>query len=899
MTTGNVNATGPVGRPSLTAMAGIGIAMFLPLAASVIQAGLLLDKLPVEERLSIKESRNADTKLVYIPADGGTPEILFQRPIRQDVTLNRKLNAASVSESLFRNAGTAPCSITVAQPDADNNPDHVMVTITPQGKGTVQLALTEKPPSNLKSLYYHDVAIGSTEPAGTNCLAVQDHLADEFRYHKSWAKPLEEVAYKVKFRRLVKTEDIQPGIFRNAFENSNPEKPSAIVSVVRIKPDSEPFSDSFTVVMKAEAPEGKERGYALLEINKDALLHDSNSTEIPRAGPIQAEQELAISPKEPGSIFARLEIVPIVTKAAVYQKVAAKLVFDSQIDTSSITADLFINKHPSGPNATVQITGRDEKTVDLTFICDKPGKVRLGISKRILVPDPKGFPVDPRIEDSKLVEIIEGALIVKAFHPDKRIIEDGGSVEYKIEFNQPVNSAQFDAKKYISNNSIGEIDVDDIRPTTEGKELNIRVTAKPGCNLIHLKIKKEGELKDPSGGRLSMDSDQVDSMGVVVGPIMLEVVPPATSGGTILVNAPYRMRVRNLPKDLDLSEDFRTGKIHIINKTTGNPIPHDWVNGERQDGEWTTEVRPKIPGPYEFVWEMTKPIESTNGKVIVMGKNNHGGKVNVADRWVAPPIVTKGPIGKGFSWGFDGIPKNYDPRKAYNDGEIEIWDGTSNKRVPREWGIWEWSETENRWVWVFMPKMAGTYLLEGRFSERVKRICGRDGRFGQKIEVQPDLFAPQAGKVLVVADTGFMRRDQVCNKAVDGMVKQLREGLKNPVLIVDRTGIREWQPIPPPAAEPLPLDRNELFVAYNQVTDSLKIWNNPAVEIVLLWCEDGEPNKEGVRQIINHPDILVAFAGSPNVLQGEDLQKKVPPIQRIECRTGFEAMASSTAGVLK
>ena len=901
MTTGDVKATAPAARPSFAAMAGIGFAMLLPLAASVIQAGLLIDKLPVEERLSIKESRDADTKAAYTPPDGSISEVIIQRPIRHEVTLNRKLSEASVSEALFRNAGTAPCSITVARPDSDNNPELVMVTMTPQGKGTVQLALTEKPPDNLKSLYDHDVDVGSTEPTGKKRLSVADHVADEFRYHKSWARPKEEVAYQVKFRRPVKTADMKPGIFRNALDdvkNWNPEKPAAEVSVVKIKPDSEPFSDSFTVVMKAEAPKGKERGYARLEIVNDAVLRDSSGTEIPRAGPIQAEQELAISPEEPGTVLAKLELVPPVNVAAVGQKVLAKLTFASSINPAIIAPDQFINKDVSGPDIAVKIDASDEKTVDLSFVCDKPGKVRLGM-KRMVIPGPKGFPLEARIEDAKPIDIIEGGLMVKAFNPKKRIIEEGGSVDYQIEFNKPVSTKQFNAEECVSNDRPGKIKVVNVNPAQESKELVIRVTPQPGCKVIYLKISKDSQLQDPNGVKLKMNIDQVDPLAVVVGQTtMLEVVPSSIE--TILVNAAYRMQVRNLPKEVNLTDEFKTGKIGIINKATRKPIPNDWVNHERgpEEIEWTTEVRPKIAGHYEFIWETPNPIGPVDNKFIVMGRNNYGGKVDVANRWVDPPKVNTIPAGTEIEYRFPGIPENVNVKDDYDKGRIVIYDNITNRPIPRDWGRWVWYKNERRWVWICRPRE--TTCFRGTFpTDYYDRYGIQNGVFGQTIDViKTPMYAPKAGKVLVIADTGFLRRDNACNKAVTDMVEQLRAGLINKVLIVDRSGIREWQPIPQPAAEPTPLQKDELFIAYNEVANKLKSWDNKAVNVVLVWCEDGEPNMQGALQINKQSGIFVAFAGRPNNLQGPEIQKKIPPPVRMECARDFEAMAPSIGGIL-
>ena len=908
MTTGDVKATAPVARPSFTAMAGIGFAMLLPLAASVIQAGLLINKLPVEEHLSIKESRDADTKAVYTPPDGSLSEVIIQRPIRHEVTLNRKLSEASVSEALFRNAGTAPCSITVARPDSENNPELVMVTMTPQGKGTVQLALTEKPPDNLKSLYDHDVDVGSTEPTGKKRLSVADHVADEFRYHKSWARPKEEVAYQVKFRRPVKTADMNPGIFRNALDDVktwNPEKPAAKLSVVKIKPDSEPFSDSFTVVMKAEASEGKERGYARLEIVNDAVLRDSSGTEIPRAGPIQAEQELAISPEEPGTVLAKLELVPPVNVAAVGQKVLAKLTFASSINPASINPCLFMNKEASGPDIAVKIDASDERTVDLSFVCDKPGKVRLGM-KRMVIPGPKGFPLEARIEDTKPIDIIEGGLMVKAFNPKKRIIEGGGSVDYRIEFNKPVSTKQFNAQECVSNDRPGKIKVVNVNPAQEGKELVIRVTPEPDCKVIYLKISKDSELQDPNGVKLKMNIDQVDPLGVVVGATIIELVPPKNSGDFIMVGEPFFVGIRNLPKDVNLQNEMINGKIQITNKPKGERIPSNWITFEFKADNWLAKVQPKIPGSYDFCWDLIDPLRDQSGQQYVLGKDASGGKVTVAEPFALEPTkpsVTSIKMGDRYGTTLKGIPKQFELEKAFKNKDIWIMNKETNERIPVEWLTYEWSEEYGYWQVYINPTKAGVCDLYWG-SKSPWDINGKYYSFnnipGGKFEVTkpPMDIEPTGPFVLVVADTTFLRRNNDCKKAISGMVQELGNQLKDPIMLIDKNAIYIWRKEnlnQPENAKTLKF--NEFSFAYNNLATNMAKWKNKESKVVLVWPMDVEPSEES--PINSQERITVVFIGARDDINDPKINKAVPANQRIECKTNFLSIARDVEGALK
>jgi hypothetical protein len=82
------------------------------------------------------------------------------------------------------------------------------------------------------------------------------------------------------------------------------------------------------------------------------------------------------------------------------------------------------------------------------------------------------------------------------------------------------------------------------------------------------------------------------------------------------------------------------------------------------------------------------------------------------------------------------------------------------------------------------------------------------------------------------------------------------------------------------------------------VANKLNSWDNKAVNVVLVWCEDGEPNMQGALQINKQSGIFVAFAGRPNNLQGPEIQKKIPPPVRMECARDFEAMAPSIGGIL-
>jgi hypothetical protein len=320
------------------------------------------------------------------------------------------------------------------------------------------------------------------------------------------------------------------------------------------------------------------------------------------------------------------------------------------------------------------------------------------------------------------------------------------------------------------------------------------------------------------------------------------------------------------------------------------------------------KVQPKIPASYDFCWELTEPLRDQTGQQYVLGKDASGGKVTVVNPEPltlepAKPLVTSIEIGERYGTTLKGIPKEFELKKSFENNDTWIMNKKTNERIPLEWLTYEWSEKNKCWQVYIKPTKAcvcdlyweskSLWDIEGKYYS-VNNIPG--GKF--EVTNPPMDIEPTGPFVLVVADTTFLRRNNDCKKAISGMVQELGNQLKDPIMLIDKNAIYIWRKEnlnQPENAKTLKF--NEFSFAYNDLVTNMAKWKNKESKVVLVWPTDVEPP---VQNPINSQErITVVFIGARADIVGAVINKAVPANQRIECKTNFLSLTRDVEGALK